>query len=329
MPIVRKRCFALALSALVGCDDYHVCPAPPPALVAALPTRLSETGLYADLVAEALAPGVRPYAPSFELWSDGAAKRRWIALPTDAEIDTSNMDAWVFPRGTKLWKEFRRDGLRVETRLLEKVGDGEGDWAMMAYAWTPDGADAVAAPKGVVNALGTAHDVPAADRCLGCHGGRRSRVLGFSALQLAHADPADGWDLERLVAAGRLSVPPSASIAIPGSPVERAALGYLHANCSHCHNGDRPEAAGPRCFDPENDFDFFLSTARLGGVGETGVYRTVVGDAVEPGDPEGSKLFRLVSHRGEGQQMPPLATDAIDPAGVDALRAWIVSLPDR
>lgn len=322
----RSCASVLALSLLFGCDDYRICPAPSPAAVAASPERLSATGLYADIASGTLASGVRGYTPSFALWSDGAEKRRWIWLPPGAVLDTSDMDAWIFPRGTKVWKEFRRDGVRVETRMLEKFGDGDADWSMIAYAWTADGGDAIATPSGVVDALGTKHDVPAAATCLGCHGGRRSRVLGFSALQLSHVAEDGEWALPALSAAGILGAAPTAPLVVPGNDVERAALGYLHANCSHCHNADRPERTGPRCFDPEKSFDFFLSASNLATIEDTGTYRTVVGDAVDPGDPDGSQLFRLVSHRGEGEQMPPLATEVVDAGAVATLRAWIQGL---
>src|SRR5687767_4958187 len=74
---------------------------------------LGSTGLFSDLATEQLSPGVRAYRPRYELWSDGAEKRRWILLPEGERIDTSNMDDWVFPVGTKLWKEFSRDGTRA------------------------------------------------------------------------------------------------------------------------------------------------------------------------------------------------------------------------
>lgn len=68
------------------------------------PERLSETGLYADESLSTLGDGVVPYRPRFELWSDGASKRRWIRLPPGAVVDTTDMDDWGFPSGTKLWK---------------------------------------------------------------------------------------------------------------------------------------------------------------------------------------------------------------------------------
>src|SRR5690349_12344978 len=68
------------------------------------PTNLSETGLYADFPSRTLAAGVIRYSPRFELWSDGADKARFLLLPAGTTIDTSDMDNWVFPVGTKAWK---------------------------------------------------------------------------------------------------------------------------------------------------------------------------------------------------------------------------------
>src|SRR5205823_3294234 len=53
---------------------------------AGLPTRLSQTGLFRSLESLEPAPGLIPYAVNSPLWSDGAAKRRWIALPGGARI---------------------------------------------------------------------------------------------------------------------------------------------------------------------------------------------------------------------------------------------------
>ena len=44
-----------------------------------------------------------------------------MSLPGEPDRN-DRQDSWRFPQGTKLWKEFTRDGVRVETRLLQKVG---------------------------------------------------------------------------------------------------------------------------------------------------------------------------------------------------------------
>src|SRR5262249_52457190 len=171
----------------------RACDAPDPRTLAALPERLSETGLYDGPPGRGVVTsGVQSYRPQFELWSDGAVKRRWIWLPPGRQIDTSDMDSWRFPEGTKVWKEFTRDGVRIETRLLSKIGPRDEDWAAVAYVWNDDGSDAAARPSGSENARGTRHDVPPASNCMACHGGRRSRVLGFSAIQLGY-DAGPGY----------------------------------------------------------------------------------------------------------------------------------------
>jgi hypothetical protein len=322
----------LALTAGTGCQRYWVCDEQSPSRTEQLPERLSETGLYVDLAAGTLAPGVRPYRPQFALWSDGAEKRRWISLPDEGVIDTSDMDDWRFPKGTKLWKEFSITGSRVETRLLYKSGASDDDWIALSYVWNEAQTDAVAAPWGAIDVRG-GHDVPAAGECTACHGGRKGRVLGFSAIQLASAaEPApnaDGpaaIDLAGLISEQRLSEPPREPIELPGNPVERAALGYLHANCSHCHNQDRPAADGARCFDPKKPYDFTLSASALASPPSTPVYRTAIGSAFEPGNPDGSRAIELMSRRGMFKQMPPLATEQVDSAAVANLRLWVQEL---
>jgi hypothetical protein len=309
-----------------GCKRYWVCDEADRTRSAELPQRLSDTGLYANIASGELAAGVLAYTPQFPLWSDGAQKQRWILLPTGKQIDTDNMDEWRFPEGTKVWKQFSLDGVRIETRLLEKRGPGDADWVSLAYVWAEDDSDAMAAPLGAIDARHTDHDVPAANECLACHGGRRSFILGFSAVQLAGGATPEQVDLAALIQQGWLSRPPANTPVVPGNPVEVAALGYLHANCSHCHNQTRPERDGARCFDPESGDDFTLAVDQLADARSTPTYRTVVGDAVKPGDPDGSKLYKLITSRGLFKQMPPLATEQVDDAAAANVRTWIEGL---
>lgn len=315
---------AMALLVAAGCHDVldgafpYVCPPSTP--TDALPERLSETGLYADLASDAIAPGVVSYRPRFALWSDGAEKRRWLALPAGMQIDAADPDDWAFPDGTRVWKEFTRDGTRVETRLLAKVGD---EWLAQAYLWLDDESDAIAAPAGYVDARGTEHDVPAAGECSGCHGGRSSFVLGISAVQLGYDAPAGELDLADLVAANALTTPMPSEIAVPGDDDARASLGYLHANCGHCHNSASPDRP---CLAP-GVYDFWLRTDGLASVESTATYTSAVDDAIEPGDPDGSKLIRRMSRRSIPGRMPPLGSRIVDDEALATLRRWIARLP--
>jgi hypothetical protein len=317
---VLVAALALAGCALFGCQPYRACDPVDDAAIGELPQRLSLTGLYASEMVGTIAPEVRSFRPRFELWSDGASKRRWLWLPPGARIDSDDMDAWQFPVETKLWKEFTREGVRVETRLLQRLPRG---WVGVSYLWRPDGTDALAAPYGAIDALGTPHNVPASNECNACHGGRSSHVLGFSAVQLAERTEPGSLALDDLVRLDLLSQAPAATPQVPGDETERAALGYLHANCSHCHNASRPSRSGARCFDPEKDLDFLLRADEAATVAETGTYRTVTDDDVEPGQPDSSRLLELVSQRTRFRQMPPLASEVVDTDAVALLRRWI------
>src|SRR5215510_6480644 len=82
---------------------------------AALPTRLSDTGLYRTGSSTQVRADVLAFTPQYPLWSDGADKRRCIRLPAGSAIDAVAPDAWQFPPGTQLWKEFSHGPRRVET----------------------------------------------------------------------------------------------------------------------------------------------------------------------------------------------------------------------
>ncbi|HSC88725.1 MAG TPA: hypothetical protein VLC09_15695, partial [Polyangiaceae bacterium] len=276
-----------------------------------------------------LAAGVLEFAPRFPLYSDGADKTRWVWLPDGATIDTSNPDYWIFPVGAKLWKEFNRDGVRVETRLTEKRPDGT--WWRVAYQWREDQSDADAVPDGVQNASGTDHDIPSSNDCVTCHGATRGGVLGFSALQLEHDDTPT--NLDDVAGLGWLSAAVTVP-AIPGNAIETAALGYLHANCGTCHN---PTGGLTRV-----DMDLRLRLETLtGAVTETPAYLTAVDqpisvtDAAAPGgnqriasgEPNASAVYLRMHSRGELYSMPQLGTEVIDDAGSQAVYDWIDALP--
>ena len=305
------------------------CDNPSPAILGTAPLTLSTTGLDAHGPRGALGSGVVRYRPRFELVGDGEAKDRFVHLPEGAPIDSSAMDDWRFPRGTKLWKHFFRHGRPIETRYLTKVIDGPGAeaWLAVAYVWNTAGTEAFVAPEGLDDANGSGHDVPPARRCRACHGGTTSFVLGFSALQLGGpAHPGD-TSLESLVAEGRLTHPGRTTYDVPGDPSTRAALGYLHANCGHCHNQHRPARTGARCFDPRTSFDLSLRTTELDAVHATAVYRTAVGTVVTAGSPEDSLLYRRVAGTDTFEpRMPALGADDVDRSGLTLLTQWIRGL---
>jgi hypothetical protein len=293
------------------------------------PDRLEDTGLYADFAGGVLADGVRGYTTEHVLWADGATKQRWIWLPPGSTIDTSDMDYWVYPEGTKVWKEFTRDGVRVETRYLSKLPGG--GWYAMAYAWNPAQDATAAVPAGATDALGTAHDIPKEGDCGKCHDRGPDWVLGFSAIQLDHT--LAGVTLDTLVSESLLSDPPDGTapfFTIPGDPTTAQALGYLHANCGGCHNprGDVRDVV---------PLELRLEVARLDDVSNTPTYQTAVDQdtaltpmggltkLVASGDPSMSIVHDRMSRR-DMRQMPPLASSDVDAAALAIIDAWISGL---
>lgn len=298
------------------------------------PLSLRETGLYWDFDAEALAPGVREFEPRFPLWSDGAEKRRFMYLPPGQQIDTSDMDYWEYPVGTRLWKEFWRDGVRLETRLLYKIrgGVGPGSWRMVAFAWNQDQSEAVAVLSGVEDALDTEHDIPPQVECLQCHGRGRDIGLGLSAVMLDH-DGA-GVTLSDLIAEGDLSHPPAGTgspyFPLPGDAAEQSALGYLHANCGSCHN---PESE----ITDEVDMNLRLLVNEIATVEGSPAFTTTVCQEMQkmisgaeaivvPGQPDVSAMFMRMNQRNTLDQMPAVASELVDATGLAAIRAWILSI---
>lgn len=279
---------------------------------------LSETGLYRDIAHKVLAPDLIAFEPTYKLWSDGADKRRWLRLPEGKRIDTREMDHWIFPVGTMVWKEFSLDGKRLETRLIMRTGRGPHDFFMGAFAWNDDESDARFVPMGAQDVRGTDHDLPESKQCLLCHDGEPGRILGFSAVQQPD------------VAEALLTVAPTHPFVVPGDEISARALGYLHANCGHCHNENGTSW-------PDTDMDLRLLVADE-RVEDTATYRSTRGVAlqyfegsdlslrVKPGDPTQSGLYYRMSMRGPKTQMPPLATEHVDDEGTAAVRAWIERL---
>jgi hypothetical protein len=307
-----------------------------------LPSDLRCTGLYADFAAKTISPTAREFAPALVLWSDGAAKRRFLELPPGSKIDTADMDEWIFPVGTKVWKEFTVGAKPVETRLFTKVEPAR--WAFTTYIWNSEGTSAIRRDDGQPNAVGT-YEIPNTVHCSQCHNGHADRLLGVDAISLG-LPGASGITLATLAAAGTLTAPPQATtIALPGDDRTNNALGYLHINCGvTCHS---TSVVGTSQF---TGLHMRLSAkALLAGpttVNDTGVYKTAVLDGgapiattqyiddprfvgfkrVTPKNPDKSLVWAVVSLRGEGQ-MPPIISHEIDMNGAVLLRDWIASLP--
>jgi hypothetical protein len=218
--------------------------------------------------------------------------------------------------------------------MIHRYGSGTDDWLFATYGWNDskpnDPAAAVIVLHGAPNANGTLHDIPDPSACPSCHGKLPDKPLGFSAFQLSHSGA--GLTMQRLSDWGWLSVPARSGFAVPGNPVQQAALGYLHGNCGGCHNsfGQIPR---------ENPMLLRLNVAQT-NYAQTDTLLTTIGvptinsypelhgkPRIDPQSPENSAIYLRMSDRNKFP-MPPLASKFADAdGGVAAVTAWINSLP--
>jgi mono/diheme cytochrome c family protein len=335
-----RRAIVAATAAVILAGARHAVSGPP--------QKLSETGLYVEGATGSIDPWNLPIEPQYPLWSDGVTKTRWIRIPDGATIDVSDPDAWVFPVGTKLWKEFALDGRKIETRLMWRAS--EDKWEFVTYLWNAEQTEATLAPEdGVANHVpltpDAAYSIPSHSDCLACHGSGASPVLGFSTLQLSddrdplalHARPLAPGDVTlrtldtyRLLSPRRadwVRKPPRIRTA---DPIERAALGYLAGNCGHCHNTRGP--LGP------------LGLAVAHATAQPAALATLVdvpGSYMVPSVPEersrrvasgrtdwSAVAYRMGSRR-PSSQMPPLGTVLVDEEALDLLCGWISGMGAR
>jgi uncharacterized repeat protein (TIGR03806 family) len=307
--------------------------------VITVPERISETGCYADPAGKRPAPGLIPFGINYELWTDGAFKRRFFALPEGTRIGFTELGAWEMPVGTILMKEFILEAVEgdpssrfvMETRFF--IRSTEDRWRGYSYQWDDAGEDAALVDAGglvdtyeVRDADGGTreheHLFPSQLQCLQCHSARAGGVLGMQTPQMNrsfdYGDVGGRFDhqLRTLEHLGVFRDPIGRRYdeleRIPSeddttASLEVRARSFLHANCSHCHNEDGSAVS---------------STLYVRW--ETPLTETNACDRIRPGDAESSELTERMTRTGTGR-MPPIGTRIPDPRR-DAVFEWVRAL---
>jgi uncharacterized repeat protein (TIGR03806 family) len=205
----------------IGGQLHRLTPAPKTEPTAPFPRKLSDTGLFASTKDHVPAIGLIPYDVNSPLWSDGAEKDRFLAIPGDGRIAFNAVEypqpapgaprGWRFPDGTVVVKTFSLElepgnpasRRRLETRLLhyeqlagnEEIGDQV--WRGYTYVWNDEQTDAElldssgenrtvqikdkTAPGGVREQV---WHFPSRSECTLCHTMPAKYVLGLNTLQL-------------------------------------------------------------------------------------------------------------------------------------------------
>ncbi len=331
---------------------YTLEPAPVDRPRGEFPRRLSDTGLFKSLSPLIAQPGLVPYSVNSPLWSDGAIKERYIAIPhkegESRQIEFAASRGWNFPNETVLVKSFALEleagdpasRRWIETRLLTRQ---DGEWVGYSYRWNDDQTDATLVEAGgadrdfaVRQSSGdnpaTTHNqswhYPSRAECMVCHSRAANFVLGLTELQMNKLHDYGGVvdnQLRTLEHVGflRLTKPLAQYRAIVDPYDERLnrddrARSYLHANCSECH-----VAAGGG--NANIDLEFTTPPEKM-NVFDVVPFHDKYGipDArlIARGAPERSVLLARIVRHGAGR-MPPLATSVVDERAVKLLSDWI------
>ena len=299
--------------------------------VSNFPVKLSETGCMDTTDITKPGPALIPFDVNVPLWTDGAVKQRWFALPDNTTI-TINDDAnnWVFPIGTVFVKHFYLGSDLIETRTLIRHDDG--DWAGYSYEWDEDGLDATLLQGGKVkNINGVDWRYPSSAQCMLCHTPASGFTIGPETLQLNrdYTYP-NGVTSNQLVTMDHIalfnnSLPADVnsmhqlpSIDDLTKSVDSRARAYLHANCAFCHQANGT-GRGPANF-------HYLTSADAMGVcnidPEAGDLSVNNAKLLTPLDPDAS-IISLRMKSQDVNRMPPIGTGITHAEGVALIDEWI------
>src|SRR5437588_12931773 len=316
---------------------------PPIADTAEFPALLSATGAFSDVRKLTPATGVIPFTVNSPLWSDGAIKSRWIAVPndgppytTDEQIRFTPRGEWAFPNGTVFIKHFELttneltgEKKRLETRLL--VRETSGAVYGITYKWRSDNGDADLLPGGLDEQIAITTpsgqtrvqtwSYPSRDDCLFCHNQPANYVRGVKTHQL-NGDfiyPSTGRtdnQLRTWAHLGMLDPTPneasiasylkSVSITNPVATIQHRTRSWIDSNCSQCHR------QGGFC--PQYDTSFYTPLNK----------QNLLNTYVKFRDLAGSQLYQRDNTLGP-LKMPPLAKNVVHEEAMAVLRQWIAS----
>lgn len=326
-----------------------------PSIADSIPKVISGTGFYADILAKRIASDVVPFDVNSPLWTDGAFKQRYIAVPPGTKViydDTA--DTYAYPDRAMVIKNFSLDTIPgnpasrilIETRFtgLKKVA-GKDKWFLWAYRWRLDQTDADLVTDTGANALVRIHDrgagqpprlkkwrYPDKAQCAACHrvagtGGRT--VLAFFTAQLNRpmADNPALNQVQHLFDRGLLALPAGKSMPDlsksprwarwddAGASLEVRARSYLAANCSGCHGTRGIATQAANTITIDYDYHDMKSHMDLTAKRLVGVFPIDSAGLLVPGRPDRSVLLYRQQARNQKDQDFTAERDAMPPLG--------------
>jgi uncharacterized repeat protein (TIGR03806 family) len=312
------------------------------------PARLSETGVFQSLTNITPSTNLIPYDVNSPLWSDGAHKSRWFAIPANTTIGFSASGEWQFPPGSVFVKHFEMENAvepprRLETRVL--VRSTEGGVFGATYKWRPDHSDAdlldgpldeeITVQTSQGQRTQTWH-YPSPNECLQCHTPSTKGVLGLNTRQINRAYVYhDGISENQLKAYNDVglffpsigetdfsNLPQLTHITNSSASLEHRARSHLDSNCSHCHRPGEARAY----WDARFETPLQLAGILNGTIAQS--FDIEGAKAVVPGHPEKSIIQLRASSLSPSVKMPPIGRNVLDEAAIAVLSEYITSLPE-
>ncbi|MFK7812561.1 MAG: Ig-like domain-containing protein [Maribacter sp.] len=326
------------------------------------PQLLSETGAFTNLTNLTPVDGLVPYDLVESFWSDGAEKKRWMAIPNNGSHNTaaekigySDVDDWDFPVGSVLVKHFELPvnannpaiTKRLETRFSIKASDG--NFYFVTYKWNDQQTDAVLLTSGLDESISITEangststqtwSYPSTIDCVSCHNPTTGGVLGAKTRHLNKdfTYSETGRTANQLVTLSHLGILDqsitdasttnlltSKAMNDASASLDDKARSYLDLNCAYCH---RPGTGNRGDFDLRLNLDM-VQTGLLDASPylPLGIPNEKI---VAAGSPATSILYHRMNSIDPAIRMPPIAKNKIDASAVQLIDDWITQLnPD-
>jgi len=293
------------------------------AVAVQIPSRLSETGLFADLSNLIPTHGVIEYKLNTDAWFDGATARYFVAVPNDKTIGFDPKALWELPVGSVVVKHVSvvASGNPNKPFTTSVLFRQETGWQAANYRWNAGGTDADLVTEPVIVSDGSLANVKrkvdAGSGCVGCHKNKNGLMspLGLHTRQLnrdflyqqgLQQNQLDvinrvglfNQTINNATAYDHFAAPTDASASLT-----LRAKSYLHTNCSHCHSSSNMDMS----------FDTALANMNI----------VNVNNRVVPGNPANSLVY--IFQTTDGNRMPN-GTVSTNAEAQTLFQAWINEL---
>ncbi len=225
-----------------------------------IPSKLSQTGLFAELSTQFPVAGLIEYDVNSKPWFDYAQLRYFVSVPNESTIEFNQQQLWSLPLGSVVVKHSDVQSSATDRRPFETsvLFRQETGWEAANYRWNSDGSDADLVTSTQSELLleyvegatqSVTRTVRAGGDCGACHSGEGGKnPRGLKTQQLNRPFAQQGVvenQLDAFNQVGLFSETISASTHYPSyadpadvtADLNERARVYLDTNCSSCHSG--------------------------------------------------------------------------------------------